>query len=205
MKKKVNHFFWLAFLSFVVILPVSSFISTRILVLIFSFLLFFGERKFDLTEFLKSSWDVLLYLFVISIGLLYSSDKSMGIRTLETSFALLALPVICFRMPDVSRDRLNKIFLFFSFGIFSAGLICLIRAFFIYLNGGHNGEVFFFYDFTEIINSHPTYFAYYLIFAITYGLYALNYEKIQFPLPFIIGFILFCFLILLLTGGQTAL
>ena len=191
-------------LLFVFMLPVSQFISTRILVLLFVLSLFFGEKKFNYSALIKSSWDILLYLLVLGLGILYSSDKQTGFRTLETSFALLALPVICYRIQAINRQRLNFIFIFFSLGVLAAGLICFIHAVYTYLNNGHNSNAFFFYDFTEVINSHPTYLAYYLIFAITFGLYAMNYEKLKFPMWVILSFVLFYFPILLFTGGQTA-
>jgi hypothetical protein len=128
----------------------------------------------------------------------------MGFRTLETSFSLLALPIIFSRISEFNRDRLSKVFLFFSMGIFIAGVICLVNAAFAYGNNSLSTEVFFFYDFTNVINSHPTYLAYYLIFAITFGLYAMNYEKLKLPVWVFLSFISFYFIILLLTGGQTA-
>jgi O-antigen ligase len=204
MKQKANSLIWYSLLLFVFILPISAYVSTRVVVVVLLISLFVGIRSFKFLDILKSSWDILLYFSIISIGLLYSSDLASGLRTLETSFALLALSIISHRIYDFSRDHLNKIFLYFSFGIFVAGLICLLKAIFTYSIGGYNTDVFFFYDFTTIIKSHPTYFAYYLIFAITYGLYVLNYEKSQFSIVAIVGFVLFCFCTLLLTGGQTA-
>lgn len=189
---------------FLLSLALVPFINTRLLVLLLVCSLIFKKGNFKIEEYFKSSWDILIYLSVIGIGILYSSDQAMGLRTLETSFALLALSIICYKIHDFNRQDLNKVFLYFSFGVFVAGLVCLLKAIFTYSTGSYNTDVFFFYDFTSIINSHPTYFAYYLIFAITYGLYALNYEKSKFPIAAIIGFVLFCFCILLLTGGQTA-
>jgi O-antigen ligase len=165
--------------------------------------LFFGEGKFSFSKLFKYSWDILLYLLVLSLGILYTSDKQTGFRTLETSFALLALPIISSRIQGINRDRLNFILIFFSLGVLTAGLICLINSVYTYLNNGQS-NAFFYYDFTEVINSHPTYLAYYLILAITFGLYAMNYEKIELPMWVILSFVLFCFPILLLTGGQSA-
>lgn len=191
-------------LLFVLILPVSSFVSTRILFLLLILSLVFGERKFVFSDLLKSSWDIFLYLLILGIGIIYSSEKQTAWRTLETSFSLLALPIIFYRFKNFDRDRVNTIFLMFSTGILTAGLLCLIYAIAAYLTNGYNSQVFFHYDFTEIIGSHPTYMAYYLIFAITYGLYVINYEKTKVPVWVILCLILFYFSILLLTGGQTA-
>lgn len=202
--KKSTNFLWITLLLFVLILPVSSFLSTRILFLLLILSIMIGEQKLRFSDLLRSSWDCFLYLLVLGIGIIYSSDKQTAWRALETSFSLLALPIISQRFKDFSRDRVNTIFLVFSLGIFAAGLLCLINAIVVYLTIGHNSQVFFYYDFTEIIGSHPTYLAYYLIFAITYGLYAINYEKVRVPIWVILFLILFCFSILLLTGGQTA-
>jgi len=203
MSKRRVDFFWVIFILFVFFLPISSFISTRILVFLFVLILTLGERKFNIRELLNSSWDILLYLSVICTGLLYSSDHVLGLRTLETSFALLALPFICYRLPTFDKDRVNKIFLYFSLGIIVAGFICTVASLIHYFNY-RNTQVFFFYDFTDVINSHPTYLAYYLIFSITFGLYVLSYERLRFPSWIFIITILFYFIILLLTGGQTA-
>lgn len=204
MVKNANKILWTTILLFVFMLPLSQFISTRILVLLSLLSLFFGEGKFSISKLIKYSWDILLYLLVLSLGILYTSDKQTGLRTLETSFALLALPIISCRIKGFNRDRLNFILIFFSLGVLTAGLISLIYAVYTYLNNGQNSNAFFYYDFTEVINSHPTYLAYYLILAITYGLYAMNYEKIKLPMWVMLSFVLFCFPILLLTGGQSA-
>lgn len=204
MLKKAKNLLWITLLVFVVMLPISSFISTRILVLLFVLSLLVGERKFNFSDLLLLSWDILLYLLILGIGIFYSSDQKMGFRTLETSFALLALPIIFSRISEFSRDRLNKVFLFFSIGVFLASVICLVNSAFAYRNNNVSTDVFFFYDFTSVINSHPTYLAYYLIFAITFGLYAMNYEKLKLPVWVFLSFISFYFIILLLTSGQTA-
>lgn len=202
-KQKANRFIEYLLILFVLLLPMSSYFSTRILGVLFVLTLFLGIRPFKLLDFLKSSWDILIYLLVISIGLIYSSDKALGVRSLETSIALLALPVICHRLPTLEKKEVNKIFLYFSLGILAAGLICTLAAVIHYL-GNWDAQVFFFYDFTNVIQSHPTYLAYYLIFAITFGLYVLNYDKLQFPSWIFVIAILFYFINLLLTGGQTA-
>lgn len=195
---------WLLLLFFVFMHPILNFYSSRILVFLFVLVFFLRLRKFDFSHFAKSSWDKLFYILVIVVGLTYSSDLCMGLKTLETSFAVFALPFIFSWIVVLDRNHVNEILLAFSLGIFTAGSVCLMKAVFEYSTGGYDTSVFFFYDFTKIINSHPTYFAYYLIFAITYGLYLLNYEKHQFPAAAAVGFVLFCFCILLLTGGQTA-
>jgi len=200
----VDQLVYYVLLLFLFVLPINQYLSVRILVVATFISLIPGLKKNNLNEFISRSWDIFLYLLVLGLGIIYSSDKQTAWRTLETSFSLLALPIISYRFKDFDRDRVNTIFFIFSLGILAASLLCLISAIVCYVINGHNSQVFFFYDFTEIIGSHPTYLAYYLIFAITYGLYAINYEKIKFPVWVISSVILFYFSILLLTGGQTA-
>jgi len=202
--KKANRLIWYSMILFVFVLPISAYISTRIVVVLFVFSLFFGIPSFKLLNFLKSSWDILFYLLVVILGLLYSSDIGLGVRTLETSFALLALPVICYRLPSFDQKRVNTVFLSFSLGVVSAGMICTGAAILHYLGSNYNTQFFFFYDFTEVIHSHPTYMAYYLIFVITFGLYVFHYQQFKFSKWIFVAIIVFCFIILLLTGGQTA-
>jgi len=200
----VDQLVYYVLLLFLFVLPINQYLSVRILVVATFISLIPGLKKNNLNEFISRSWDIFLYLLVLGLGIIYSSDKQTAWRTLETSFSLLALPIISYRFKDFDRDRVNTIFFIFSLGILAASLLCLINAIVCYVINGHNSQVFFFYDFTEIIGSHPTYLAYYLIFAITYGLYAINYEKIKLPVWVISSVILFYFSILLLTGGQTA-
>jgi O-antigen ligase len=103
----------------------------------------------------------------------------------------------------LSRPQQVHVFYSFALGMVVASLICLVRAFTSYLETG-DWSVFFYSRFTQIIDSHPTYFAYYLIFAITYGLYSLYYDLPKKFTTWGILLILFFFVILLLTGGQTS-
>ena len=95
-------------------IPISSFIGVRLLLVALVLSLFLFEFKSALVSISKNSWDIFFYLFIISIGLSYSSDKIFAARTLETSFSLLALPIICFRFSDFNKYKLNNTFLFFS-------------------------------------------------------------------------------------------
>lgn len=204
MVKRINDILWFTFVFFILALPLSSYVSQRILVLLLILSVIFGSRKFNLANFVKSAWDILLYLLVIGLGVVYSSDKVTGVSTLETSLGLLVLAIIFSRTLDFDRGLLNRIFLFLTIGMLVAGLICLVNAVVNFLNGDGGTQVFFFYDFTSIIDSHPTYLAYYLIFAITYSLYALNYERLLSRAEIYLVFALLGFSFLLLTGGQTA-
>jgi len=134
---------------------------------------------------------------------LYTDDLATGLRVIESSFSFLALPFIFTAIKDLNERRLVQISTAFSSGLLLACCICLINALINYA-GNHDIQSFFFYNLTDVIRSQPTYLAYYLIFAITFSLYALNYGKINIAPLVVEVLILFFFLMLILTGGQTA-
>ena len=151
---------------------------------------------------LKQAWDGFAFLLVLIIGLLYTEEIQVGWRVIETSLSLLAVPVVFNKFGDFSKERLHQIFYAFALGLLVAALICLVNAEVAYLQSG-DIRVFFFDRLTEVIDSHPTYLAYYLITVITFGLYLLYYEKKRASPILIVVLIAFFFLTLLLTGGLT--
>ncbi len=191
------------FLLFTFLIPVSQYLSSGALVLCVITALMLEGRVRVMSGTVKRSWDTLLYLLILVMGLTYSDDKGTGLRVLETSLSLLAVPIIASKLGNFGRDRLQQMFLAFTGGLLVASLICLSHAAVEY-SRGHGTEVFFFYKFTGIIDSHPTYFAYYLIAAITYALHQLYYEKPIISPVLLILTLWFLFGILLLTGGITA-
>lgn len=188
----------ICFFSFLI--PLSSFLSTRVLLLALIISLFpLGTYK----RIIEVSWDILLYLLILVFGVIYSEDSATAMKVLETSFSLLALSLIFAKYEESDQKKVNLILYSFSLGLSLACLICVSHASIRYLRN-FDSIVFFFYNLTEIISSHPTYMAYYLIFAITFGLYQLDYDSP--PVHPLIGAVitLFFFLVLVLTGGQTA-
>ncbi|MCA4895447.1 MAG: O-antigen ligase family protein [Cytophagales bacterium] len=140
---------------------------------------------------------------ILAIGLTYSTDLTLGLRQLETNLSLLGVPLVVYGLGGFSRERMNNTFYAFAAGALVAGLICIINAAVSFTKTG-DYQVFFYNQFTQPVDSHPTYFAYYLIFIITFGLYLLYYElPKQFVGPAVVA-LLFFFVLLLLTGGQTA-
>lgn len=195
--------FWNSLLCFVFAIPISQFFAVRALLIVLLLSFFIGKRKDSFARFLTLAWDTLLFLLILIVGLLYSEDLPTGFRVIETSLSLLALPLLFSKFESFNKQHLHKIFFAFASGLFVASLICLLNAGYDYYKNG-NIEVFFFDKLSEIIDSHPTYLAYYLIAVITFGLYLLYYEKINFSPFVIIVFLSFLFLTLMLTGGLTA-
>ncbi|MCW5912283.1 MAG: O-antigen ligase family protein [Cyclobacteriaceae bacterium] len=181
-------------------IPISSFLNARILVVCLVLaLLNLNISRLKLSLFS----DILVYLIVLICGVFYSAEWQTGLRVLETNFSFVAIPLIIVGFNSTTDNGLNELIYSFVAGLFVACVIVLVHATVNYfLLGGVSN--FFFYQLTDVLNSHPTYLAYYLIFAITYGLCILYYNLTTFKHGIIISLIFFFFIVLMLTGGRTA-
>jgi O-antigen ligase len=184
-------------------IPLSQFLSVRLLFFICIYSLFVNEMSGSFRRFLKNSWDAILYLLILLLGLLYSDDLNLGLRTMETSFSLLAFPIIFSKIAPLQQNQLNTVLKSFVVGLLIACTICLWSSALLFYQ---NGEIstFFYYQFAQKIELQPTYLAYYLCFAITIGLYFLYYEMAKVPSWFLVLIVLYLFAILMLTAGRTA-
>ena len=182
------------------LIPLSSYASVRLLFFTLVFSLF--VQRFTIRIF-KYSWDIIIYLMVLLLGLLHTEDLFTGFKVMETNFSFLAVPIVLSRLQTLDNRRRNNIFLAFLLGLIVSALVCLLFAVYRYTQEP-NIQFFFFDQFTEVINSHPTYFAYYIIFAISVELYLLYYDEGDGYTLLKYLVIIFLFLILILTGGQTA-
>lgn len=191
------------FYAFCFTLPLSQFLNSRLLFLSVTISFFLFGRNFSIRVLLNQSWDLLLFFLILVIGLMHSTDVELGLRQLETSLSLIGVPIMIYYLDSFSKEKLTSTFYAFAGGAFTSSMICLINALISFSQTGQ-WSVFFFNNFTEIIDSHPTYFAYYLIFVITYGFYLLYYELPKRWTFLTVALIVFFFLILLLTSGQTA-
>lgn len=199
---RFNPFYKLLLL-FIFTIPLSQYASSRLLVVICILSFFIGKFRESILRFVRNSWDNNVYLLILIVGLFYSENLTSGLMVLETNLSLIAVPLIFSRIIEIDEKKRNQIFYSFALGLCLACIICLGNALLVYSKTG-NADSFFFYNLTDILYFQPTYFAYYLIFAITVGLYLLNYQKTtDYILVKFVG-ILFFFLLLMLTGGQTA-
>jgi O-antigen ligase len=195
---------WYMLLTIVFLIPISSFLSVRLTVAAFIICMFPFSHADEKRSFsLRDSWDLIFYFSILFLGLVYSQDIRAGLKDLETNFSFVALIFIFFRIQPLNEKKLNQIFYLFTLGLSVASVICIINALIKYIKASHT-SVFFFYELTDIINSHPTYFAYFLIFGITISLYSLNDSRPLFHSLLSIVLIVFFFFVLLLTGGQSA-
>ncbi len=195
--------FYFLLLLFIFFIPLSQQISIKLLVVTCLFSLFVGDIREGLLIFFRDSWDTIFYLTILTLGLLYSENIASGLKVLETNLCFLAVPIIFSRTRGFVKEQVNMLFYSFAAGLSLACLICLIHAGVTYSNT-HDIQTFFFYNLTTILNFQPTYFAYYLIFTIGYAMYQFYYQDAVLNPYFNAAGILFLFLVLMLTGGQTA-
>jgi O-antigen ligase len=200
--KRVFNWAFVLFVFSIPFVPIELNVKFLILVTVLSFFAY----PFHLKKLLILSWDTALYLGVLIFGLLYSANVNAGLSVLETNFSFVAIAIIGSHYKNLSQHRLNIIFFWFLAGVLIACLLCLGNAIVKYTVSGDT-DVFFFYNFTSFIDSHPTYLAYYVIFSITFVLHWLNDNKDRFTpgyIFFVLLLIAFLFFVLALTGGLTA-
>lgn len=196
--RKVYH---ALFAFFVFSIPLSQRISAVALILLVITTPFvISARPF--AERVRVSRDLLLFFLILAIGLWITTDQEQGLRVLETSLSLLALPfVIGFFRNDLDLE--SQLFFPFTMGLWLAGGICLVKATTGFL-AGEGLPAFFFERFTSVLDVQPTYMAYYLIFGITCGFYLMFYGQRK-AKRFTKVTVVFLYGLLLLTGGQTTL
>ncbi|HZY80873.1 MAG TPA: O-antigen ligase family protein [Cyclobacteriaceae bacterium] len=202
-KGSYGYYVYACFLVFVFTIPISTFVSTRLLfvALVLSFFL-----KWDgnfINRLVRNSWEIFFYLIVLAFGILYSEDKSLAGRVLETSFSLAAIPLVVAKFGDVERSKIRNIIYAFTLGVVVAGLVCLVNATIRYYQTSDR-TVFVFNELTDIIGSHPTYLAYYIIFVLTVWLYWLYDNEAPMGRFRWLPLCVFLFGLLILTGGHTA-
>jgi len=199
-----NVFIW-SLRFFVFTIPLYPAVSIKLLILALFLSFFIKGPQLSFERMFSKSWDIIFYLLVLIAGILYSEDWRSGVSVLETSFGFFALAYIFGRINDNDFSGVEVKHLFYPFilGLAVACAICLGTATYRY-SFSSDSEVFFYYQLTEIVNSHPTYLAYYLIAAMTYCIYLMYYKTDQKGYKVLAGSIVFFFVIMLLTGGRTS-
>ncbi|MFM7858917.1 MAG: hypothetical protein ACKO96_45075, partial [Flammeovirgaceae bacterium] len=184
--------------------PISQLASSRLLIVLVVLSFFIRLEPFRLKNFLLQWWDIALFFFALILGLIYSQNLNLGLRQLETTLCLLGLPIVIFNYGTISKDSLNTLFYAFISGLGVACLICLtIASIHFFSLATPHWDVFLYETLTRPIDAQPTYFAYYLVFAITVGLYKFYFDLHRKYLWLALLLISFYFLMLLLTGSQT--
>lgn len=138
-------------------------INHAILILIWAISFFaFDNVKQGFKNVFSNKWSyVLLAFFLIhALGYFFSSDKSDALNAIEIKLGFLAFPILVFSS-QFNEVQIKKTVISFVSGCVLAIVICLFRAFYLYVFEDVNA--FFYSDFNYFL--HPSYFAMYLVFA----------------------------------------
>jgi O-antigen ligase len=191
-------------LLFCFLAPISQLASSRLLIVLVALSFFIKLGPFRLKNFLLQQWDIALFFFTLILGLTYSQNLYLGLRQLETMLCLLGLPIVIFNYGTVSKESLTTLFYAFISGLGVACLICLaVASIHFFTLPTPNWDMFLYETLTKPLGAQPTYFAYYLVFAITVGLYKFYFDLHRKYLWLALLLLSFYFLMLLLTGSQT--
>lgn len=194
---------WWMLIAFAISIPLSSFFSVRILVLTCVFGLIACTNHHMLLKMMRNGWDLMLMLAILIVGLSYTTDLNTGVQVLETNFCLFALPLVfAFYIPKDS-SKMEKLLLVFLLGVVISSIIMVGNSSIEYIEV-QDISLFTYYGLTDSMGFQPTYFAYYLSFGICVALYVLYTSQFTIPRSVLLVAILFLFLVLMLTGSQTA-
>jgi O-antigen ligase len=202
-KLSKEDIFFGTLLSFIFFIPLSESFCIKLLILSLVLSLFLIKSPHWRGRFLPNAWDLLLFYAVLLIGLAYTENLSDGVNVLEKSLSFLVIPILFARIQPMDKTRVNKLFIAFTAGVIVASCICLGYAVWNDVFGSkHDG---YYYDqFTAIIDSHPTYMAYYVCFSIVFLLYLISYEATSsVQRVMIVAGIVFLTGILMLTAGRS--
>lgn len=198
-KKSVNILFLVSAFA----IPLWPKVSVKLIIATLIVAIIANSKLFSIRRFLDRSWDLLLYLLVLLLGLLWTENLGTGLRVLETSFTLLAMPLLFSFVYNRDGKILRDIISCFIYGVVTASVICVTAAFLHVIKTG-SFDKFFYYQFTGIIDSHPTYHAYFVIFSITILLFQL-YNGRTVKTSWLVVFItIFLFITLIFTSGKTS-
>jgi O-antigen ligase len=162
---------------FCFLLPLSQYLSVRMLVVLFILSLLVFDRP-RVAQLFQVGWSCLLYTLILGVGMVHSDQPLLGIRILETSFPLLALPVVFVALPEITKDGIYALFKSFNLGLLTTCAILSVYAIYRVWFTSNAGEVTY-YGFTDLLGFQPTYFSYYLVFGITFNLFSIYYEEDQ--------------------------
>lgn len=189
-------------LAFAFLMPLSQFLCVR-LILISLLVSFFVKNRPLANSIFENAWDISIYISFLLIGLIYSKDLELGWSVIETNFSFLAIPFVLGRIEDFDKVKQYRLLCAFVLGLLAASVLSLSYATLEYINTG-DIHAFFFYPLLQFLDYHPTYFGYYIIAALSFGLYLLFFEEGKFNPTIVLTIISFLFLMLMLTGGITS-
>lgn len=194
---------WWMLKAFAFSVPLSSFLSIRILVLTSLYGLFVCRPSHVPLKLARYAWDLMLFIATLIFGLSYTADLTSGIQMLETNFCLFALPLVFAFVDPINKSTIKKLSMTYLVGLALASLIMIGSSAFKYAESIDVSK-FTYYNLTDTLGFQPTYFAYYLSFGICLMLYGLYTNQASISRNIILVGILFLFFVLMLTASRTA-
>lgn len=136
-------------------------INTSVIILLWVICFFlFQEFKTSIKNIFSNKWSYVLITFFLihAIGYFFSDNKTLALTAIERKLTFFAFPFLFFSS-NYSSINVKKVIISFVSGSFLVIMICLFRAFYLYLFQGYNS--FFYSEFAYFM--HPSYMAMYLI------------------------------------------
>ncbi len=136
-----------------------------------------GDFKNKLESIIKNKFALLFIAFygMHLIGMLYTKNIAAGWFDMQVKFSLLVFPLI-FATRPINSEKIKFVFAAFVVGGAVASLILLTRALYLYFSSNENH--FFYQSFSILL--HPSYFAMYLDFSITWLLFSIAQSPLSF-------------------------
>lgn len=146
------------------------------------------------------------------LGLLYSSNISVALSSLEKKLPLLVLPLIIMTSGILDFKRLDQVIKFFVGSVTIASLICLLYAFhrnnYLEVLSDPNWFYFSYYDLVEILDIQPIYFSVFVSFSFYVIIFLIKNSWVESSWSrrlFYVSWACYLFVFLVLLSGKTSI
>jgi O-antigen ligase len=178
---KNGYFSYLVAMISMIVLPLHVKFLPPFMILWVLFRMLESGFQVNLLKESSTSVKILFGLFILyylwqAVGLIYSSDKNMGLSNLFGRISLILFPVVLFVPGEWINNKTKVLVRIFAFSTFLFMLFCFIYAFYqsIHIQNGtwtfdpkpdkYNWQNYF-YSSELTLSQHPTYIAMYVLFS----------------------------------------
>lgn len=181
-------------------LPLHMGISNAFLILFFlgSSYLFFVKKQYVLRNYKVLSYSLLPIFLLYIIGVFYSVPAFVGVKIIGRNIAFLLCPLLLlFHSKNLLLRLKNMLFKGIVYGSVLAVILLLVNNFLNYfatrpfpnLDDEILGYHYTYYNFTALLDQHPSYFGVFVIFSLSLLIKVLFYGLRKFQFAVIIGII----------------
>ena len=114
----------------------------------------------------KELWPWFIFFILHAISYFYSNDKHQSLFDLQTKLSFVILPIIIGAGMTLSKEWLEKIFLFFVCSLSILSVYCISRAITIWFQTGHTDQ-FFYHALVHGLDANAVYQSWYALFSIS--------------------------------------